>query len=595
MNLNENPTPIPDVKPFLDTLLTNERDDSTVTTVPLRCGSGKSTYIHEHIREGCTSDSTDGAIIVTDSVKRLCEYDHPEDDPLDSLLREYPNDICIITADNAQTEIRRQATCKFLLMTTQRYFRFTREELKNLLRYNKGKRTTIIFDERPSFKETRTLTEKDFNDVDSALKLGLDDTVDQVEKAWCISQWGRLRDMITSKMDSYEKNIPKAKFSLWHKNDERGMTVDDSRFMRFIEDCRAKISTQKFVDAYRIILAVKQLSEDGAVFSCAKTKSGEYRKWFSLAIDNREKLIGLGAKVFVLDATADIDPIYQADYVRIVNCEKFNIPLPNLHIRIADINTSKNRICAGNDKAKRTLDAIKKDISEKTPNTPIFTFKQIEKEFPAHPTKHFGNIKGFNDARTCDSIVQVGVNRYREVEYFLMGDFSPDKMGYLKSLSPEKSVEEFDKIFKFHEKAVVSIRDTMTNAILTDIEQNLFRGAIRNMEYTGNYLYTMYFKARTYADLIEKMTERYARRLHAVIDEPEKVPEEHPERNPKEPTATGIGDEWLDKQPSGRIFKRQDVCDETGMLHHDFKNWKRLRRNIFCEMKTEKQGVYRKP
>lgn len=532
---------------------------------------------------------------MTDSVKRLCEYDHPEDDTLDSLLREYPDAICIITADNAHTEIRRQATCKFLLMTTQRYFRFTREELKNLLRYNKGRRTTIIFDERPFLKEIRTLTEKDFNDIDSALKLGLDDTVDQVEKAWCISQWGRLRDMITSKMDSYEKNIPKAKFSLWHKNDERGMTVDDSRFMRFIEDCRAKISTQKFVDAYRIILAVKQLSEDGAVFSCAKTKSGEYRKWFSLAIDNRGKLIGLGAKGVVLDATADIDPIYKTDYVQIVNCEKFNIPLPNLHIRLMDAKTSKNRICAGDGKAKRTLAAIKKDISEKTPNVPVFTFKQIENEFFANPTKHFGNIKGFNDARTCDSIVQVGLNRYRDVEYFLMADFPMEKMEYLKSLSPEKCVEEFDRIFKLDKQAVVSIRDTMTNALLTDVEQNLFRGAIRNMDYTGKYLYTMYFRTRIYKDLIEKMTERYGRRLHAVIGEPEKLPEEHPDRNQKDPTATDIGDEWFDKQPSGRIFKRQDVCGETGMSRDDFKNWKRARPNTFREITTEKQGVYRKP
>ena len=593
--MNENPTPIPDVKSFLDNIFTTDTDDSTVTAIPLRCGSGKSTYIHEHIREGCSSDSTDGAIIVTDSVERLRGYDHPEDDLLESLLKKHPKDICIITAENAQTEIRRQATCKFLLMTTQRYFRFTREELKNLLRYNKGRRTTIIFDERPFFKENRTLTEKDFNDVDSALKMGLDDTVDQVEKAWCISQWGRLRDTLTSKMDSYEKNIPKAKFSLWHRNDERGMTVDDKRFMRFIEDCRAKISTQKFVDAYRIILAVKQLSEDGAVFSCAKTKSGEYRKWFSLAIDNRKKLIGLGAKIFVLDATSDIDPMYQTDYVRITNCEKFNIPLPNLHLRIGDINTSKNRICAGDDKAKRTLDAIKKDISKKTPDAPVFTFKQIEREFSSQPTKHFGNIKGFNDVRTCGSIVQVGLNRYREVEYFLMVDFPPDKIEYLKSLSSEKSAEEFNKIFKFQENAVVSIRDTMTNAILTDIEQNLFRGAIRNMDYPGKYLYTMYFRARIYADLIEKMTERYGRRLHAVIEKPEKVPEEPPERNQKAPTAADIGDEWLEKQPSGRIFKRQDVCDETGMLHHDFKNWKRSRPNTFREITTEKQGVYRKP
>lgn len=600
-----------ELKTLIDTTIADDRDDSTVTVLPVRCGIGKSTYVRNKIREICQSDSPDGLIIITDSVERLRSYDKPDsDNPYDSLLLEFPHKISIITAENASEAMKYQAHCKVLLMTTQRYFRFTREEIINLLRYKDGKRTTIIFDERPFLKETKSLTIKDFNDVDSALKLGLDDTVDQVEKEWCISQWGRLRDIITSKMDSYERNIKKKKFYLWHTNDQQGMTVDDKRFMRFIDNCKAKISTQKFVDAYRTILAIQQLSEDGALFSCCKSQSGEYDKRFSLAIDNRDKLTNLGSKVIILDGTGDIAPEYKADYIKKVDCSQFNVPLRNLYIRCVDVKTGKTRLSSGDRKAQVAIEAIRKDIVQKTPDAPIFTFQQIESEFEdketddpekkndskVKKTSHFGNIKGINSYRTCTSIVQVGLNRYQEIEYFLISNFPDDKMKYLKTLPPEKSVEEFDKIFHVRKKGIVSIHDTMIAAILTDTEQNLFRGAIRNVNFDGNFMFTMYFDTMMYKDLITCMKARYSGAN--FIEEPTlpDIDKDNAQnRKTEKPSASQIGFDWFDKQPRGRIFKRQDVKDETGLDDDDFKDWKRRHKNFFKEMSTEKQGIYRKP
>ena len=595
-----------ELKTLIDSIITDDRDDSTVTVLPVRCGIGKSTYTHGKINEICESTSPDGLIVVTDSVDRLKEYVNSTDDPTANLIAQYPDKIAVLTADNASTEMQRQAYCKVLLMTTQRYFQLTREEIKNLLHYSGGRRTAIIIDEKPLLKQVETITFKNLTDALAAL-FNIDDSVDRNEKNWSIDQWRAFVDHIRDEMNTGETICEKQYFRFWFTDSWTSLTSanDDKRFFRFIEAHKAKISRE----AYKTIQLCHQLIEDGAIFDCHKIKSGEYRKQFWLCVDNRDKLINLGAKIIVLDGSADVSPEYQVPYINMVDCSRFNVPLDNLEIVCVNVNTSKNKLKPDSAERESTIDAIKKYLEKHCPQVPVFTYLQNNKDFhenvlhdkknPSEYVKrHFGAIRGVNDYRDCVELAQIGLNRYDELTYFLMTELSEDKKKYLKSLTPQQGTVEFEKIFALYEEGAVSTTETMLRSILADIEQNLFRSAIRNVNFDGKIKYWLFFDTKNYAQLIEMMRERYGK-LGATILIREKPLEltvrKIENRKVKKVTSTQKFIAWYNGQQSGRVFKRADVLSETGLTPSQFKDVKKRAKMIFNAMDTGEEGVYKVP
>lgn len=599
----------PNLKEFIGDILRTDTDDSTVTVLPIRCGLGKSTYVRNLIREICESKSSDGLIVVTDSIDRLNEYDHSSDEPTESLIREFPGKISVIIAENVSTEIVRQAYCKVLLLTTQRYFALTREEIKNLLRYNGGRRTTIIIDEKPLLKEAEKITFQNVTDVRAAL-FNIDDSVDREEKNWCVDQWIAFEDHIAEEMKTGENVSENQYFRFWFTDAWTSLTSanDDKRFFKFIEAHKGKISRE----AYKIIQLCQQLIEDGAVFDCHKIKSGKYQKQFCLCVDNRDKLINLGAKVIVLDGSGDISPEYRTTYINMIDCSQFNVSLSNLEIVCVNVNASKSKLKKDSSERESTIDAIKKYLEKHCPKVPVFTYLQNDKDFPEFVLKknsadeesaeyvkrHFSAVKGLNNYRDCTELAQVGLNRFDEVTYFLLTELSEEKKHYLKLLKPEQGVAEFEKIFALYQKGSVSITETMLLSIFADVEQNLFRSAVRNVNFDGKVKYWMFFNTKLYAPLIELMRERYGK-LGATILVREKPLEltarKIENRKAQKITSTQKFMLWYKDQQSGRKFKRADVLNETGLTASQFKDIKKRARTIFSTMETEEEGVYRVP
>ena len=582
--LISNYTLTPELKNFLDDLISTDRDDSTVTVVPLRCGLGKSTYIAGYVTETLENDSSDGLIVVTDSVERLCSY-----------TTENKN-VTTMTADNVAESMQKQSFSKVLLMTTQRFFALTRREIQEFLIYKHGKRSTILIDERPILRKDHQITIKDFNDVDSALQLSIDDRADQTEKTWCIAQWQRLKDHVQSVMDTYETITEKSHFYLWHTDEWQTMTADDSRFFKFIESNRERIATQKFTDAYNKIHLIHQIITDGAVFSCFKHRSGQYLKTFTLMINHREKITNLGVKVFVLDSSADIEPSYSGEHINMVECSQFNdIPLDNLTINCVNINTSKNHLSPMTDDAKTIISVVKSYISKNATNPVIFTYKDAEDQFKEYPTAHFGNIKGSNEYREYTDIVQIGLNRFPELAYFTMTDEYDFNTEMLKMLPPEKTIGFFEKIFDFRTIGAWYTEDVMFRSIFADIEQNLFRGSIRNPECTEKMTSTLFFDTIQYAFIIELMKERYGSRgavINIIDTPPELKTNKAKNRKTEKPTAIQIFYEWYDKQPTGRTFSRSDVLHETTLSTEQFKNIRKRNKELFSKLKTTSDDLY---
>lgn len=607
--MKKNLAPVSDVKPFLDNIMKTDTDARTATTVPLRCGLGKSTYVQYLIRKLCESSCSDGLVVVTDAIDRMNEYVNSADDPTASLISKYPDKIAVLTAENVETEMQRQVFCKILLLTTQRYFQMTQEEIKNLLRYNGGKRTTIIIDEKPLLKQAETITFKDLTNVRAAL-FDIDDTVDRNEKNWCVDQWTAFEDHIAEEMKTGENVSENQYFRFWFTDSWTSLTSanDDKRFFKFIEAHKSKIPRE----SYKTIQLCRQLIEDGAVFDCHKIRSGKYQKQFWLCVDNRDKLINLGAKVIVLDGSADISPEYQVPYINMVDCSQFDVPLTNLEIICTNANTSKSKLKPDSAERESTIDAIKKYLQRHCPSVPVFTYLQNDEDFPEfvlpdkddeskYVKRHFNAIKGVNDYRNCVEIAQIGLNRYDEVTYFLLTELSEEKKSYLKSLKPEQGTIEFKKIFALYEEGAVSTTETMLRSILADVEQNLFRGAIRNVNFDGEVKFWMFFDTGNYAQLIEMMRQRYGS-LGAKItvrDKPMvlKIKSIEKRQTAKE-TAPKKFIRWCRSQQLGRRVTADEIAVEAGLSREDFKNLKKSPacRDILRQMKAtdepEEHGVY---
>ena len=70
--------------------------------------------------------------------------------------------------------------------------------------------------------------------------------------------------------------------------------------------------------------------------------------------------LGGEIKTFIFDATADISEMYPtgAEWLNVLDCSDFNVPLDFLKVHIVDVNTSRNALINKESKDK-TLKAIK--------------------------------------------------------------------------------------------------------------------------------------------------------------------------------------------------------------------------------------------
>ena len=158
----------------------------------------------------------------------------------------------------------------------------------------------------------------------------------------------------------------------------------------------------------------------------------------------------------------------------------------------------------------------------------VFTYKALKSSFlPFCKTaekenfEHLGNIKGKNYFLNADRIVQVGLNHTDVLKYtlyrikcdhlfeeaLLSADLQEN--GYLKQ--KELLMEEVNNPESETNKLLCRL-------MLCDVEQNLFRGRIRNV-ISDDYHFAIYFNTQKYPFLYREMHSRYQRQLGATVDD----------------------------------------------------------------------------
>ncbi len=296
----------------------DEEHKDMVSVLSIPCGSGKSTAPTRLIHDVIRRNDGKGLIIVTDSVDRMNDYWNPEkdnspfDDTLQRFIRKNQNKVAVISSQNYDQMKIRQHYAPVAIITTQRYFSWTPDRIQDLLRWEKGIRPLIIFDEAPYLGTERDVSPATINAVASALRMRIEaaDEKSRDAKQKAIVLWEKIRSMLLALMDKLEYT-PELQYAFIHgaENDEL------KAFLAYVQEHCSQLDTNT-VRIVQMAEDVMRLLEGWGVYSHRDTpKSGKYESKFTVHVDYRELLTGLGAKVIVLDGTADVSPMYEEDCI----------------------------------------------------------------------------------------------------------------------------------------------------------------------------------------------------------------------------------------------------------------------------------------
>lgn len=625
---------------FEDTFntITNNRDTSKVTCFADRPGIGKSTFIKAFMHccigdfSYCGRHEPQGLVVITDSIRRLEELSNGERDRknaekywgevfsefgFDGHYKDFENNVIVLNSDTPFIEqLIKQHYKPIVLLSTQRYFMLNEGIREQLFSFNYKKkplkRDIVIFDECPYFFETVNINSVNLTKIESALYEGLSNEVK--DKEFAVKEFKNFKDRILDQMDKKEKLLVDSNVTLYWKDDRYStITPNDTLFFKIINE-NMEFLTKQYNAVLKDLLCLQKIAKDGAIFHSIKKKHGSYERSLVLIVDNRDYFyLSQDKKFFVFDATADIDPRYDLDYIEIVDGKKYNVPL-NMTITNVKMSTSKNVLCNGRKTSFAITNAIN-DYLKKMQRLGIcehrefliVAYNSLIRRFKDFKyTGYFGNLKGFNDFKDLYCMAHIGMNRFPNMEYFYM--YCGCHMNVYQSLSKmteQESMDFFDSVSKNHNKQYQHIiTQIMLRSILADFEQNIFRLAIRNYENTDKVQIWTFYNTddALYNELALLIEDRY--KLYGANFEYEDTPfelkvERIKERKPpgdKKMTNAQKIINWCELQKSGKIFKLNELLHETGLNNSSFKDTKKSNKTVkllFEQMETEKRGYYK--
>lgn len=504
---------------LVEKVAADQETKDKISVLPLVCGSGKSTAISYLIKRVIERNDGNGILIVTDSLERMKEYTNPDykrDPELASFLKDNRDKIIKLeSGKNLPMLISMQASVPVLIMSTQRYFGLTVDEIKGFLKWGEnGTRPLILFDEAVYLTKMEKVSRRHFNDVSTVLNEGIHWTDAPELRQRCIDRWETVRERIWTFIKETESGLNQLDYYRYCAFPGGTLTEDaesDEEFLNFIAEHEDEIVRydSNIGDEWHTIETIhliRRMLTEGCLYHCGK-RGAWYEGSFSILIDHSEKITDVGAKVIIMDGTAEIHPDYQRDFINMRNGSKYERALDNLNLYfVGGLRTDKSYF-EENDKLLTSL--ISAYMHEKHPDTDIAAFTYEASETVAKEqfgsTAHFGAIKGKNDFRNCTCIAQLGMFRFPE-SYYLTYFFWQNKqhLEAIKELNLEQTADYFKSLVKTQEYQL-----TVARFLLADLEQNMFRCAIRQSDFVDPAYYYVFCDTKQYALLYALAQRKY--------------------------------------------------------------------------------------
>ena len=251
------------------------------------CGSGKSTALTKLIHETLEHNDGSGLIIVTDSVDRMEEYWKPGstnpgfDDALLRFIARNKDRVAVINSKNYDSMKTKQYYAPVVVLTTQRYFTWTPERVREMLKWQGGTRPLIIFDEVPYLSEQRHVTVETLNAVATALRMGIEavDEESRAKKEEAIALWEDIRACLQNEMDELEYT-PKLSCAYIAAKEH----IELESFLAYVREHRSELDSAK-TRIVQMVEDVCRLLQGWGIYSHRSTaQSGKYESKYTIHV-----------------------------------------------------------------------------------------------------------------------------------------------------------------------------------------------------------------------------------------------------------------------------------------------------------------------
>ncbi len=648
--------PEPEVLKLIREVAYDQKTKDEVTVLPLMCGTGKSTSISYLIKDAI--EKNEGLVVMTDRIARFDGYLKPRDPELKEYLQQHIEQITVMTKDKMKDAYRTVKHRPVLLVTTQHYYRLSRDSIiSQLLTWDGGIRPLIIIDEKPELYKDTTIDVSSVGTIESAiLELALSNKDLECRVMSILTHAVSLKAELFDDLLRFSKIQPKVEqysflvkphfdshqtdlteeleenITVIYKKDmekwnalikEYGIDDPDSFFEplfyeQYVTDMmmtefskNASVIDKEKYKPLELLHALIQMRNKGALYCYSKNHEWPQNN-FAVLTNNREKLDKIGAKVVILDGTADLSLDYRQEYLHphMIDCSKYRRKIPNLHIHIVNAKTSKTTFLSSI--PKNVIDPIKKYVEkhESCTEFPIFTHKVLrewlENEDPetieGHKADHLGDLRGKNGYIQQNLLVQIGILLCQKSYYVNRMVDQRDDAKYFDEIYNGDPACVAEQI-KYIDDLIADPQydEKLYKDALADIEQNVFRSPVRTNGYMEPVSYYLFFDTQQNEKLVELIQNRFISVYGATVDvdkNPAEIKTAKMIQRKGRMSDTTIAQkiyQHIDSFPEGTPFT--PTKDILVPLDLNMKQWEIAKRNEELKkyiepMKTEKKGHY---
>ncbi|CEQ26780.1 hypothetical protein [Paraclostridium sordellii] len=580
----------------------NFEDDELIDVNYNRCGLGKSTLI-KCILHNLVNDSSNllyknyevdnyGAIVVTDRLDRLTDiqnYKNLKDrcyymkyDQTDEISYKY-----------SRVEFKEQLTKQFkypiVLLSTQKYFKMTKDERNQLYKWAGGDRKIKFIDEKPYIMQTYTIDESYLTEINVALER----LPKGEDKDFLIDYWKKIYNKFDNLRNLYTKYDCN-----WISGNGKSELLNVAMDKQFVSKLKEYVSKKIYEDVIRL----KDVSERGCLFIASNDKDKDNTRQFVLIENNIEKFDTDKCKNIIFDATARLDIHYTISnkfkLFKEDDSKECDINLHNIQVSTSQksLKKNKNLIKTISTYINEVLD---KDILVATYSQKSGLFQEFKKNLHTEKLIYFGDIKGKNNWKDRDCIVHCGLNRkpshvYLET-YIALTDIYKEF----------NKINDADVIYNRIQEIILAnnglftdfkMNKIMRSDIIVDTIQNLMR--IKCRHFSNTKMCQVYLIcSKTYEDIVngigKEINAKVIKCRPPIFNEMKTM-----ERKPvegKDKTNPQILLEYLKSIENGTVLRMKDIIYGSGLNRDQIKECRKSNDSIiewFNNHQGSKKGQY---
>lgn len=596
----------PKQKEYIQTLVDDIYDNDIkdiISIVSCRCGIGKSTSINAILRQLANSSVGEaiepldgyGAIFITDNLERLTKtYNYSNLSTFAYLMKYKEDDIEYENRKTFGEQIKEQYKYPILLITTQKYFRMTKEERQVLYKWRGGTRELCLIDEKPYLIKSVAITERYLSNI----RIALEEIKKCDDKIYLLDTW----KIIYNDLDIIRDRMANSYTTMWLKNSKKSLLFSEDEDKKFFDILSKYVTTSIYEDTLRL----RDIYTNGCLFISSDSTDTDNSRQFILTYNNMDKFDTDKCKYYILDATSkfDIDYLLDQNVLQYMNIDDEKVD-KDIQVNMIPFSTSQKKLKENGEYANANV--IGKWINNNFNNDVLVAcnrgkngiiYNKFNNNLNTENIEYFGNIKGKNEYESLKEMVHIGFNRFSDPSYLETYIVLYDMANKFNNNTDSSIQYEIDQLLETKNGQFTDMRmkSIFRSKCVVDTVQNVMRIKCRHFTNTDKCSIWI-ITSSYYEDVVTRVADNigadYFKFLPKDFEEAKTMSRKPNEG--KDMTNPQRIKTYLDAIENGTTIKMADIISGSGCDRNAVKNAIKKNPELnkwFDEHKGEKRGQY---